>query len=313
MPLTFPPSPTAGNTYTDGNSVVWQFDGTVWNVVTGSTKRLYEGVKVGFTVNYNLADTLSAVSWDLENFDTNNYWSVSDPSKLHIPRTGYYNLNTNIFAVDSGRTYDIRVRLNGTTDLVTGLLNAGQAADYNETQFFNAGDYIQLFANEEASTGALDSSSFVEITLLGYAVGTGITPYSAFSGARLVLDTTFSANSNSTPISWDSVSWDTNANALAETYWSAGTPSRITVKTNGFYLITTFIETDESGGEYAVSLRKNGNTTITTANISPNGTAFFNQTFNLNTNDYFEVLVSDTLSAGAITTKSTFEIIRQGT
>jgi len=312
MPLNFPSTPTNGQTYTDDNSAVWQFNGVAWNVVTGSTKRLYDGVKVGFTADYALSATLAAVSWDLESFDTDLYWSVSDPTKIHILRTGYYNLNTNLFSDAAGQTYDIRVRKNGTTDIVTGTIGASQAADYNETEFFDAGDYIQVFAKEDTAAGSLTSGSYLELTLIGYSTGTGVTPYAAFSGVRTNLTSAFSTTATATAISWAGVDWDTNANALAESYWSAGSAGRLTVKVNGFYLVNTFIKSGSAGGTYTVTLRKNGSTTITSASIAANDTAAIKQTFELAANDYIEILVSDTLASGSITTNSYFEIIRQG-
>lgn len=312
MPLNFPSSPTNGQTYTDDNSAVWQFDGVKWNVVTGTTKRLYDGVKVGFTTNYTLTNTLTAVVWAQEFFDTDQYWNVSDPTKIHILRTGYYNLNVNLFSDAAGQAYDVRVRKNGTTDIVTGTINPSQTADYNETEFFDAGDYIQVFAKEDTSAGNLTSGSYLELTLIGYATGTGVTSYSAFSGVRTNLTTNFTTTSTATAIAWSGTDWNINANALAENYWSAGAAGRLTVKVNGFYLINALIKSDASGGTYTITLRKNGVTTITSASIASNDTASIKQTFELTANDYLEILVSDTLASGSITTDSFFEIIRQG-
>lgn len=312
MALIFPANPTNGQIYTDDNSVVWQYDGVAWNVVTGTTKRLYEGVKVGFSTDYALSSTLTAVDWDVESFDTDTYWTAGQPSRVTIPSTGYYNLNTNVFSTAAGQAYDIRVRQNGTTDIVSGTINASQTADYNETQWFDAGDYIQVLASENTAAGSLGSGSYLEVTLLGYATGTGVTPYAAFSGVRTDLTGAFSTTSTPTAIAWSGTDWDTNANALAETYWSAGTPSRLTVKVNGFYLINIQTQTSSSGGTYTITLRKNGTTAISTATIGANDSAFINQTFELAANDYFEIMVSDTLASGSITTQSYFEIIRQG-
>lgn len=312
MPLNFPSSPTNGQTYTDDNSVVWQFDGVAWNVVTGTTKRLFDGVKVGFSTDYALNATLTAVTWDVESFDTDQYWSSGDPTKIHILRTGYYNINTNLFSTAAGQAYDIRVRENGTTDIVSGTINPSQAADYNETQFFDAGDYIQVLASEDTAAGSLTSGSYLEVNLLGYATGTGVTPYAAFSGVRTNLTSAFATTATPTAIAWSGVDWDTNANALAETYWSSGTAGRLTVKVNGYYLINVQVFSGAAGGTYTVTLRKNGATAITSATIAANDSASINQTFELAANDYLEILVSDNLASGSITTNSFFEIIRQG-
>lgn len=312
MPLNFPSNPTNGQTYTDNNSVVWQFDSVKWNVVTGTTKRLYMGVKVGFSTNYNLTDTMSAVTWDVESFDTDDYWTNAAPSRITIPSTGWYNLNTNIFTENAGADYMVSIRKNAVTDISSVTMGANQAADYNETVYFEAGDYIQLFASEATVAGSLTTGTYMELTLLGYAVGTGVTPYSAFSGAKTYLSTAFSTTTTPTAIAWSGTDWDTNANALALTYWTAGAPTRLTVQTNGFYQVSTFLETDTTGGIYTLTLKKNGTTDIATVTRSANDTAWLNQVYELAANDYLEVFVSDTLSSGAMTTETNIEIIRQG-
>lgn len=37
-----------------------------------------------------------AVNWQAEQFDTDNYWTISSPSKLTIPSNGYYVVTLNI-------------------------------------------------------------------------------------------------------------------------------------------------------------------------------------------------------------------------
>lgn len=312
MPLIFPPSPNTGDTYTDSNSVVWQYDGVAWNVVTGTTKRLYIGAKVGFTIAYSLTNILTAVSWDLESFDTDDFWNSGQATRITISSTGWYNLNTNIFTENAGSDYMIQIRLNGSSTISQVTLGANQAADYNETQYLSAGDYIELRASESTSAGSLTSGTYMEITLLGYAVGTAATPYSAFSGAKTYLTTAFATTSTPTAIAWDGTVWDTNANALALTYWSAGQPTRLTIKSNGFYQVSAYNQTDNAGGTYTITLRKNGVTTIATTTRGANDSAWLDQVYELVTNDYIEVLVSDTLSSGAMTTETFLEIIRQG-
>jgi len=312
MPLNFPSTPTNGQVYTDDNSVVWQFDGVKWNIVTGTTKRLFLGVKVGFTINYSLTDTLTAVSWDLETFDTDDFYTAGMPSRITISGTGWYNLNTNIFSENAGSTYTVEIRKNNTTTIAQVTLGANQAADYNETIYLESGDYIELRASETSSTGALTSNTFMELTLLGYAVGTGITPYSAFSGVKTNLTSNFSTTATPTAIAWSGTDWDTNANALAETYWLSGSATRLTIKTNGFYQITSYNQTVNSGGTYTITLKKNGTTNIATTTRGASDSAWLNQIYELVENDYIEVFVSDTLSSGAMNADTFLEIIRQG-
>jgi hypothetical protein len=312
MPLIFPPTPTLGDTYTDDNSVVWQFDGVKWDVVTGTTKRLFNGVLLGLSTNYYLTNTLAAIDWDVETADTDNYFNPLDPSKITIPGTGYYNLNLTIFSDNSGAGYTIQVLKNGVTEIEDGVLNPNQAGYFNDTLFFNQGDYFQVLMNETSDVGAITNSSTLELVLMGAAVGTGVSPYSAFSGVKTTLSPAFSTTSTPTAIAWTGTLYDTNANALALTYWNAGTPSRLTIKTPGYYQVNSFLQTAAVGGTYTLTLKKNGITNISTTTLAPNDTATINQIYELNENDYIEVFASDTTSSGNITTESYLEIIRIG-
>lgn len=311
MPLIFPPTPVVGTTYTDDNSCVWQYDGVKWDVVTGTTKRLFNGVILGLSMNWSLTTTLTAIDWDIETTDTNDYFLPTQPSRITIPATGYYNINLTIFSDSSGAGYDLKIIKNGVTEISDGNLNPNQTANLNDTIFFNTGDYIQIFASETLGNGAITNESSLELVLVGYAVGTGVTPYSAFSGVRTALTIGFSTTTTPTAISWNNTTFDTNANALAETYWSALVPTRITIKNNGYYQINTYLESGSVGGTYTVTLKKNG-TNITTGALNPNDSAALNQIYQLNTNDYLELFANDTLGSGIITTEAYLEVIRIG-
>lgn len=311
MALIFPPSPSVGTTYTDDNSCVWQFDGVKWNIVTGTTKRMFNGVILGLSMNWSLTEALTAVDWDVETTDTNGYYTPLQPSRVTIPATGYYNLNLTIFSDNSGAGYDITVIKNGTVEIADGHINPNQTSNFNDILSFNQGDYIQLFANEATATGAITNESSLELVLMGYAVGTGVTSYSAFSGARTDLSVDFSTTTTPTGIIWTGTDFDTNANALAETYWNLADPTKLTIKSNGYYTINVYLETGAVGGTYTVTLKKNG-TTISTSTIGPNDTAMLNQIYQLNLNDYIEVFASDTSGSGNITTESYLEVIRMG-
>lgn len=312
MPLIFPPSPTNGQTYTDDNSVVWQFNGTVWNVVTGTVKKLFNGVQVELSDNYFLTDTATAVNWDQTTYNTNNYWSVAQASRIVMPSTGYYTVNAVLVAPNVGAGYVFTIKKNGTTNITDVVLNANQTGDYNETNFFTAGDYIEIYASETTSTGYISTESYLAVTLLGLAVGAGISPANAFSGARVILTTAYNTTSTPTAMDWDATDFDVNANALALTYWNSLVPARLTVLTSGFYQIATFMQTEAGvGGSYTITLKKNG-TNLSTATVGSNDVLTLDQIYQLAANDYIEMFVSDTLSSGQITTDSYLEIQRLG-
>jgi len=313
MALIFPPTPSLGDTYTDDNSVVWQYNGTVWNVITGTVKKLFNGVKLKIASTFTLTDTSTAISWDTEVFDTGQYFNIAQPTRITIPQTGYYLVNTVAFADSSGAGYDIDLKLNGSSVITTGIFNPNQSAEYYETLLLNEGDYLELFASDNESTGGITNSSFFEVIQLGLGVGTGVNPSAAFSGVRTSLNPAFNVTSTPTAIAWTSTEFDTNANALALTYWSAGAPSRLTVKSNGYFSVQAYIQLGSAGQNYTITLRKNGTTTLATnTGLSPSDQLWIEETYQLVADDYIEILASESGGSGTITTDAHLELIRQG-
>lgn len=313
MPLIFPPTPAIGDTYTDDNSAVWQFDGVKWNIVTGTVKKLFNGAKVEFNTAYNLTTSLSVVQWDTETFDTGGYWNVSLPGRIVISQTGYYTINLVLFASATGSEYDLVLKKNGTEIIIVGSMNPNQSAEYYETMPMNAGDYIELYADELSSVGSLTTSSYLEVQQAGLGVGVGVNPSAAFSGVRPVISTVFNTTSTPTAIAWTSTEFDTNANALALNYWNALTPTRITIQSNGYYSIQIYIQLESTGSNYTIALKKNGTTDLTSSSgLNPNDDAWIEETYYLLTNDYVEIFVSDAAATGGISTSTHMEVIRQG-
>jgi hypothetical protein len=312
MALTFPYPATNGQTYTDDNSAVWQYDGVKWNIVTGTTKKLFSGAKLSFTIPYSLGTTLTAVSWNLENYDVGNYFNSMMPTRITIPNTGYYFVNSNIFTNTVGTGYVIEIKVNGSTSITQGVMNANQSADFDQVIFFNQGDYLELYASENTGNGSLIVGTYFEIALSGLSLGTGVTGFQAFSGVKTILTSTFNTTYSQTAISWNNTIFNLNANALGLTYWNSMDPSRITIKTPGYYQISAYVQTSTVGGIYTVALKKNANTTISTSLISVNETARLEQIYSLTTDDYIEIYVSDDLGSGSVTTDCYLELIRMG-
>jgi hypothetical protein len=312
MALNFPSSPTNGQIYTDDNSVVWQYDSVKWNVVTGSTKKIYSGVKLNLTSAFMLTSTDTAISWDSESFDTGSYWTVSTPTRLTISQSGYYDINLVLFASNAGAGYSAIVKLNGSTVLSSTTFNANQATEYNETLQLSSGDYIEILVSDSTGSGSITTSSYVELTQMGLGVGTGVSSYSAFSGVRTTLTTDFNTTSTPTAIAWEGTDFNVNANAQALEYWTISTPGRITVKVNGYYQLGLFLATDSSAGTYTITARKNGTTSLASSTLGANDSAQLNQVYYLAADDYIEIMVSNSDSTGAITNESHFEVIRLG-
>lgn len=312
MPLSFPISPTVGTIYTDDNSVVWQYDGVKWNIVTGSTKKLFNGVKVAITTFFSLTTTETAIAWQSEDYDTTDYFNIVTPTRITIPATGYYTIHAVLFTNTVGAGYLVTIKVNGVTVLGQSQLNANQSAEFEQTRLFNQNDYIEIYANDSTSTGSFINGTYFEVILAGLSFGTGASSYQAFSGVKTILTSNYSTNTTPSTLDWDTTEFDTNANALALTYWNYLVPGRVTIKTPGYYQLNTYVKVNETGGIYTVTILKNGVTTITTTLLQPNETARLEQVYQLTTDDYLEIYVSDDLGSGSISTDSYLEIIRMG-
>lgn len=311
MPLNFPSSPTNGQQYTDPNAVVWEFDGVKWNVVDGTANKTYSGVRVGFTTAYSLTATSTAVSFDDERFDTDTYFSVSTPTKVTVNRSGFFRVNFSIYTAATGSTYTVILKKNGTTNLGTATLSPNQFTNYDETLELDVGDYLEVYASESSSTGQFTTSSFLEVTRVGLALGTFVSSADAFSGARTKLTSSYATTNVSSAIAWNTVEFDQNANSAGNTYWSASATSRLTISLNGFYRVKSVIAVGASE-TFTANLTKNGTTTLTSTTISPNGYAQVDEIYQLNQNDYLQLYVNDLNSTGSLLSTSYLEITRIG-
>lgn len=316
MALNFPTAPQADDTYTDENGRLWLFDGVKWEVSRGSSNRLFSGAKVRIDTLFSLTSTPAALDYDSEEFDVDNYFSLTEASKLRVSRDGYYRISGTLFtgALGTGSSYQFSLVKNGNVTLETVTVAANQAANYDAIIQLAGTDYIQIFVSEAESIGTLLEGSYVEITRLGLTAGTAIGSANAFSGVRARLTTPYTMASTPLSIVWNAYDYDTNANEQGETYWNALTPTRLVVKKNGYYNIKSFIYTgtDGAANSYIVTLRKNAGTTLATINLSPNDFASIDEIMYLQQNDYLQILAYNTGSVGQITTASYLEITRLG-
>lgn len=314
--LNFPSSPSAGTQYTDDNSAVWEFDGVKWNIVTNATKRFFNGAKVTTSAAISLTATPAATVFDTETFDTGNYFTVAEGSKLTVTETAYYSVNGTFFTGPngSGDSYSATLRKNGTTDLTTETFAANQSAFYDNIIQLNAGDYLEIYSSESTATGTLLVGSYVEIQKLGTTPAAGVSPFNNFSGARLVTSSPVALTSTPAGVAWTGTTFDLNADVSGNTYWTVSTASRLTVKQTGYFKIKTLLYTGTSGtgDSYTIALRKNGNVNLANTTVSASATLLINETFNLTQNDYIEIVASESGAVGTLTTDSYIEITRLG-
>lgn len=316
MALNFPSSPSNGQTYTDSNSVVWQFDGTKWDVITSNTKKLFSGAKQILTTSFSLTSTLTTITYGEQTYDTDSYYNGANASRLTVSRNGFYRINVLILtgSTGSGSSYTINVVKNGSTNLTSSSVGANQSAAYDEIVELLVGDYIEIKASESGSVGTLLAGTMLELTRIGLTIGTGITSFEAFSGARAIVSSAINMTSTPTGVTWTSTTFDSNADVLGSNYWSVSNASRLTVGVNGFFRIKSFVATGTAGStdSYTVAIKKNAATTLATINMSANETLEFDEIYELADNDYIELIASNSGSVGTLLASTYLEIVRLG-
>lgn len=316
--LSFPSNPTVGDQYTDHNGRVWEFDSVKWDVATAESIKQFTGVKVYLVDSFFLNNQLTPVSFDGEEIDTGNFFNPDTPTVVTIPRTGYYRIHLSLYSGQEGfgASYTVQLKRNNITLLDTSM-SAYQTGVYDEVLLLNVGDELIVYASEVESIGTIEPNSFLEVTLQGYTFGDLITPGFGFSGVKVVLGNDASTTSSPTAIAWETneVDFNINANEAGNVYWTNINPTRFTVSTTGYYRINAFFATtvDGSADTYTVTIKKNGTDDLETVTLGGNESVELDETYQLNTMDYIEVVISNSESTGAIKqTESFFQMIRLG-
>lgn len=311
MPLNFPSSPTNGQTYTDDNAVVWEFDGVKWNVITGTANKAFSGAKIKLSSNYSVTSTNTAISFDTEVIDTDSYFFNSSPQKITITKNAFYRINLSLYTGSLGASYTVTIKKNGLTTLSSTIISPNQYTNYDEIVELLSGDYIEVYVSESTSVGTLLPASFLEITRVGLFSGTSVPSAEAFSGVRGILTSDYLTTNTSTALTWNSTDFNQNANAAGNTYWTISDSSKFTISTAGFYRVKSVISVG-SAESCSVNLKQNNVSTLSSATINPNGYAQIDEIFEFNQNDYLQLFVRDDTSTGSIKQDTYLEIVRIG-
>ena len=317
MALNFPSNPTNLQQYTDPNGIVWQYNATkqVWDTLRSSALKDFSGAKVILTSVESLTSSPLAITFDSEDFDIGNYFTISDPSKITAPKPGFYRINLLLVVgnTGAGSSYIFTVKKNGTTDIATTNAGANQAVNYDEIFELLTGDYLELYASEIDGVGELLADSFFEIQNVGDLIGSAQSDATTFSGLKLELGSQFNLTSTASAIDWDTVVFNTNADINGNVYWTSATSSTATIYTTGYYRIKGFFEAGSTGTEdsYTIDLRFNGTSSVS-GTLGPNDTLDFDDVYQLNSGSYLQFFADNSLSLGNITTNSYFELIRLG-
>ena len=311
MALNFPSTPVSGQQYTDSNAVMWEFDGVKWNVITGTANKMFSGCKVSLLSFFPLTATSTALTFNVEQYDTDSYFTSSLPKRITFGRDAFYRINLSVYTGTAGASHTIILKKNGTTALATAVIAPNQFTNYDQILQFTSGDYIELYCADSAATGYVTAETNIEVTRVGLAQGTSVTSADAFSGVRTLITSTYNTTNTATAVTWTSTEFNQNANPAGEFYWTISDPTKITIGLTGYYRVKSeiFAGATES---ININVRKNGNTTIANTAIPTNGYAELDDIYQLNQNDYIQLLVSDTTSTGTLTSNTYFEVVRQG-
>jgi hypothetical protein len=318
MPLNFPTSPTNGQTYTDDNGIVWEYNSTktVWNKLRSDAIKTFSGAKVELNTTKTLTSTLTAISFDVAEFDTDPYFNFTTaPTKLTVIKTAYYRIlvQINTGSGGNGASYTFNVKKNGTTTLTTSTAGPNQSIVYDEVMLLNSSDYIEIHGSESASVGTILTSSFFQIEKVGNALGTSYPAAAAFSGVKVLLTSAESLTSTPAGITWDTFEFNANADNDGNVYWSVADSTKIKIYTTAYYRVKSFFETAGAGGAntYKIDLKLDGST-LTSSSLSSNDNLELDETYNFSSGSYLQVYVDNSASVGTITTDSYFQIIRMG-
>lgn len=318
MALNFPTSPISGQTYTDSNGVIWEYNSTktVWGVKRYDELKEFSGVKLNLTTPEVLTLTSTAITWDIADFDTGNYFNLSTyPTRLIIQRTGYYRVNVllNTGAQGNGASYTFTVKQNSSTVLTTDTAGPNQAIHYDEISLFFSGDYIEIYGDESSAVGTVLTNSYFEIERVGYSLGSAFSARNAFSGLKLLLTTAENATLTPTAVTWDTTEFNVNADVNGSVYWNVSNSDKITIYTTGYYRLKSMFETNTAGSanSYTVDLKLDG-TTLESGSLGANETLDLDETYNLTSGSYLQIFLDNTGSVGQLTTDTYFELIRVG-
>lgn len=120
--------------------------------------------------------TVTVITWDTEEYDTDNYHSTStNTSRITVPFTGYYNITVTFgwttYVSASARTL-LSPKVNGVAKAEFFDLNISSGAEPSFTVtkdfYFTANDYIELEIYQDTGTArSISGDSRFQIKFLG--------------------------------------------------------------------------------------------------------------------------------------------------
>jgi hypothetical protein len=173
------PSPFAGQrAFISGTNVNYQYNGTAW--VSAQALSIPPMCRAYLSTSTNISNnTVTSVSFDSENYDTDTMHSTSsNTNRITFTTAGVYALSAACkWATAAGGVRQIVFRLNGTTDLSVASQASNGGGNNTDQQLsvqysFAANDYVELRVYQDsggtvAIRGDVTNGVWVAAALLG--------------------------------------------------------------------------------------------------------------------------------------------------
>lgn len=215
--------------------------------------------------------TFTAVTFDTEVRDNNAYANLGAyNTRLTAPSSGWYVVGGAVeFATDSTNRRHIYIRANGeTTGTRARLGYINNDASTNTPRlatstvvYLSAGDYVELMVYQ-------DSGSSISLQVSGnyglphfwiHRLGVASSPSNPVNDGALVSTTTTTSLTSATAAAISFTTEDRDDNG----YWTAGSPTRITIPNAGWYALSADVQFDHNtSGMRRAYFRLNGSTTF---------------------------------------------------
>jgi hypothetical protein len=102
------------------------------------------------------------------------------------------------------------------------------------------------------------------------------------------------------------ITYDINANAAGNPYWSNLDATKFTISTTGYYRLNAYFLTSEQGSDdsYTIDFRKNG-TTLESGSVGQLAVVQLDETYNFTSGDYLQIYVDNSGGVGDIKASDT--------
>lgn len=242
---------------------------------TTATQPVNDGARVSRAATQSIATASNtAVQWDTEDRDDNNYWSSTANTRFTIPAAGWYQVEAAFaWAANANGSRRIYIAKNGDTTNPLAVEWEGPVIGVTLHQsigtmaYLNAGDYVEIYGRQDSGGNLNLSAAYAAIHRLGASSSPG-NPRN--DGAEIYNSASQSipnnASSPKTSLIFDTEVRDDGgyANLTANN-------DRFTIPRAGWYIVTGTVQFDSpTGGNYrALEVWKNGSVILANDTRNP--------------------------------------------